>query len=391
MISRRSSLSEAEAEMDPALARRLFEEGAFLVIFGMPQHTEFGIDNNIWQVGPRFRGVKLIPPGLHFVHYSAVCAGPPRRIAPRLGFFHNFARREVLVRKWDRTLEELSEQPVPTEEIESIRAKIKDLDCMLGAYPYNNLRQWLALVSHVTPKLASDLQPADGRVSASPILLPDVPGRTQTDRMSLTPNFNQPLCTSLQEGEARLPAMHPVPGTELRFSLVPTRCFPSGASPAEVTRHSLDRSFALDSLIESKYRGDEHAVLGELQFAFVCFWLCHVLEAFAHWKALLELLASSVLAATKRPRLYSDLVPVLYAQLQHVPEDMFVDIVASENFLTRTLHELFETLSNSPVEPTLRQRASRFKEHLSRTYGWDFDSEPDDCAPVLVELSGTHV
>lgn len=55
--------------MDQELAKRLFAEGAVLVLLDVPERTEFGIDYNCWNVGPKFKGVKMIPPGLHFIYY----------------------------------------------------------------------------------------------------------------------------------------------------------------------------------------------------------------------------------------------------------------------------------------------------------------------------------
>ncbi len=55
--------------MDQELARSLFTEGAALVLLDVPERTEFGIDYNSWTVGPKFKGVKMIPPGFHFVFY----------------------------------------------------------------------------------------------------------------------------------------------------------------------------------------------------------------------------------------------------------------------------------------------------------------------------------
>lgn len=55
--------------MDQATALNLLAEGGVLVILDMPQGTHFGMDYLSWQVGPKFRGVKMIPPGVHFVHY----------------------------------------------------------------------------------------------------------------------------------------------------------------------------------------------------------------------------------------------------------------------------------------------------------------------------------
>jgi A1 cistron-splicing factor AAR2 len=56
-------------DMDQDTAQVLFREGAIFVFLDVPVGTEFGIDYNSWNVGPQFRGVKMIPPGVHFVYY----------------------------------------------------------------------------------------------------------------------------------------------------------------------------------------------------------------------------------------------------------------------------------------------------------------------------------
>lgn len=55
--------------MNQDLAKSLFYQGATLVLLNVPERTEFGIDYNSWTVGPKFKGVKMIPPGFHFVYY----------------------------------------------------------------------------------------------------------------------------------------------------------------------------------------------------------------------------------------------------------------------------------------------------------------------------------
>ena len=57
------------AEMDSDTARGLFDEGATLVFLNVPRGTQFGIDCNSWTVDTNFKGVKMIPPGIHFVYY----------------------------------------------------------------------------------------------------------------------------------------------------------------------------------------------------------------------------------------------------------------------------------------------------------------------------------
>lgn len=107
----------------------VFSESGFLILLDVPQGTEVGIDFNYWSVGPRFRGIKLIPPGFHFVYYRSVevyvhtyiycclihvwsvyiihvlftvmrlllhsAVNKEGQSAPRTGFFHFFKKKEV--------------------------------------------------------------------------------------------------------------------------------------------------------------------------------------------------------------------------------------------------------------------------------------------------------
>lgn len=46
-----------------------------------------------------------------------------------------------------------------------------------------------------------------------------------------------------------LPDLKPKPGTQLRFTDIPEQFYPDDATPAEITKHSLDLSFALNSYL----------------------------------------------------------------------------------------------------------------------------------------------
>ena len=56
--------------MDQENAQNLINEWGCLLLLDSPAHIKFGIDNTFWNTGSKFKGVKLIPPGAHFVHYS---------------------------------------------------------------------------------------------------------------------------------------------------------------------------------------------------------------------------------------------------------------------------------------------------------------------------------
>ena len=107
------------AEMDPEVAKRLHAEGAVLIVLDVPEGTELGIDYFSWNVGPRFKGVKMIPRGLHFVYYSAVSKAG--QTAPRTGMFFFSKRQDIFVMKWDAVSEDVMEIAIDEEEKEKYR------------------------------------------------------------------------------------------------------------------------------------------------------------------------------------------------------------------------------------------------------------------------------
>lgn len=134
--------------MDQRVAKRLLIEGGTFVFLEVPAGTEFGIDMKIWTTGEKFRGVKMIPPGLHFIHYSPL--DPYGRMAPKVGFFYNFRPSEFVVRKWDKVTEDISLQPVDETEIVGLKENIEVLDTFLGPYPYDVWKKWTSLTTYIT-------------------------------------------------------------------------------------------------------------------------------------------------------------------------------------------------------------------------------------------------
>lgn len=56
-------------EMEQNVAQTLFGQGATLILLDVPKATDIGIDIKSWHVGDKFKGIKMIPPGIHYVHY----------------------------------------------------------------------------------------------------------------------------------------------------------------------------------------------------------------------------------------------------------------------------------------------------------------------------------
>ncbi|KFQ32974.1 Protein AAR2, partial [Mesitornis unicolor] len=243
-----------------------------------------------------------------------------------------------------------------------------EMDPFLGPYPYETLKKWVSLSSFIGEAAMKRLQPESGRICAFSEVLPVLAGRHSRDR-----------------AEQGLPPLGAV-GTEIRFTELPKQMYPDGATPEEITRHSMDLSYALQQVIGQRYAGQPLDLLAELQFAFICFLIGNLYDAFEHWKRLLNILCRSEDAMGKHQDLYINLISVLYHQLNEIPADFFVDIISQDNFLTSTLQVFFSCACSAAVDGTLRKKAEKFKAHLTKKFKWDFEAEPDDCAPVVVEL-----
>ena len=179
---------------------RLAVEGAALVVLGVPPATEFGIDMNSWNTGEKFCGVKMIPPGVHYVYFSSVNVST-RSTSPRTGFFHVFGRGDVLVKRWEAETEDMVDSSV--EEVDRVRADLRGLDSRLGEYPYESWPKWISLSNRLTEASLSRLEPLSGKVCSVADLVAEE-GQEEG-------------------GEPRLPAMVARPGTSIRYTALDTR------------------------------------------------------------------------------------------------------------------------------------------------------------------------
>lgn len=371
--------------MDSETAKVLFKEGAVFILQDLPEGSEFGIDYNAWTVGPKFRGVKMIPPGIHFVYYSS--SNAIGQTGMRTGFFYNFKQREVVVKKWDIRAEDINQEEITQEEYQRIVSNMQELDQYLGAYPYENYKKWVSQTSHITVPLLSRLKPECGTIY-SVAQFESIASNSQS-RLLAEQNKTEQMKSeehSSKKEKDCLPNLKTIQGTEIRFSRIPKRLYPEGSTPQQITKHSMDSSYRLQSVLSECYQGHPTGILGEMQFAFICFLIGHVYDAFDQWKRLVHLLCTCEEELNNKPDLFIDMISVLYFQVHEIPEDFFVDIVSANNFLTTTLQQLFSNTESGNGNSKLQERARKFKEHLTKKFKWDFSLEADeDDDPVIVE------
>jgi AAR2 protein len=155
-------------------------------------------------------------------------------------------------------------------------------------------KKWVSLTEYITPILLEHILPLNGKIwSATP--LQSESSTTESRRAAAASNQNPELLSSpaessrrhraifrdgMDDDDPRLPHMPPIPGSQIRFTnIAGWNVVPIGSSGAEITRLGMDHTEILRAAIKS-YPPElnvEQAVLGELQFAFVCFLIGQVM------------------------------------------------------------------------------------------------------------------
>ncbi|XP_020812893.1 protein AAR2 homolog [Drosophila serrata] len=368
-------------QMDPKLALRLLADGAVLAVAGVPEGTDFGIDLCAYTIGPDFRGVKMIPPGVHYVWCAS--RGPYGDAAPRVGFVHFFHANEIVVREWDNELEELRPRRIAAPELERerIRKNLAQLERVLAPYDYRYVAQWKDLTGSVTESCVERCRPAEGTIRTNIELqsCPDAERPRGGSSASCTGRRNTAARFLLDESEL-LPDLKPVEGTAPRFSKVPSRV-PQNALPADVSRHAMDCIAAVDEMLGS-FDSDD-GLIEELQLAYAFFLVGYSVESLAHWRKLLGLLSHSETAVNRHKLTYMKYSEVLAHQLPHLPEELMVP--GPHNSVYKDVRELLVNLHSGGLSVS----AERLTKRLEQKLGWYIegllDENPED-QPVIIEL-----
>lgn len=246
-----------------------------------------GIDTAFFNVNHIFKGIKVIPPGIHLFHYL-------EGESMRAGWWFEIKDGDILSIDWD------------CEQVE-FRAKSVDLEKIAQEYPLlvlypENHESWLALTKHIEK---SDVVEVGG---AFP--------RTITTATPLKEE-NQVLEATLKEKNPKQ-TFDDQSTKELNFSIInfkeTERELPH--SDAEVTRNALDRSWQLRQLFPLARR-----LLAEFQISFAVFLMLANLCSCTQWTLLLRLVLVSETFLRKNCDFSIHYLETLLHQLENIPEE----------------------------------------------------------------------
>lgn len=337
------------------LIRQCIEGGTFFCL-DVPKGTEFGIDQHIWKTGDRFKGIKMIPNGFHYIRWRnneivnddvtisgkdanrvvQVSEGGTTSIIPLMNFFVFIEQSQIFTFRWDSSVEDLVR--LETDESERYKEGIRrmEFDQYLGPFPSDSiqLKSWKLLTNHITNETIKN-------------------------------------CT----GNEKQSQFH------FYYTNIPSRWIPENlkdCTGSDLTKYHMDKSYLLHHLIETKFSHNWNELFGEFQFSFISFWLAESYESFEQWKKLIIVFCNCESSLEEYPEKWIIILQILSYQLQEVPQDFFIDILSCKNFLEPSLRSLFELLAYFDAETSLGNAFLKLKSVVEKRFNKSFDENSDD-------------
>lgn len=335
-----------------------------LLLLDLPPKSFVGIDLASFTSTDRFQGIKLIPPGLHFVYFSA-----QGDMSLRNGFWFraaNTGQASVIITRYDTTLEKLlEERDMDVDEVMRIRANLGQLYSeRLTVYrqPAKDgkegnttpaAEQWEALCEYVDEAVLLRCFGEWWRCSSI--------SSSRMDR-----DQEEEKLMKLLVGGIAVADIEWAP-VDLK------RTWPEGAIGRERTVMAKDRSWALGDVV-SKVGGDgdgEKQILGELQVAFLMAITLGCYSAMEQWRRLLGLTLTCKSAVFgERKGFFEDLMEVLLAQLEYVDEVFLGQFVGGgegeDSWLAKLLRGFGKGLTEI-IDDDAEQGKGKGKERRSET------------------------
>lgn len=339
--------SSAKTHTDRVNLNNLYEArltlGTILLI-DCPELMDFGIDNQIWRVGPKFMGINMIPHGPHYIYYSL----KDENYQIRQGFFIFVDdKNKNFIKKWNKGSQDFVILKPEEKENFEIGLNNLDFDAFLGNYPQDKIEIWKEVSYLISKKTLDKIEPIS--------------------KCYITTSKEYE-----KEGQLQVKS-------NIYFTELPTKQFIHKKSPEKLTEYFMDKSAILTDLINREFEGDYHLLFSELQYAFVVFLLGEVYEGFEQWKNILLLIFSSKEAIVTQPKLFCDFIELIYFQIRNYPKDFFRDEILVNNFFSKLLEGfiLFCYEEKERIHNSVFQRVVRLRKFLKEVFNFNIMNEEE--------------
>ena len=321
-----------------------------LILLESPEKVSIGFDNLSLKTGQLFKGIKDIPIGTHFLH-TLLKIG-------KSSMFLNFSTGEIIVLKWDSSLEDFIRLPQDEESLYA--SSITDFLLMMVQYPVESLQTWRELTCYITKSVVSKLDPLKHSISSAKR---EYDGSTEElESFSTSKSI-------------------------IYYTSIPKRWVKHGLSPTEITQCNFDKSCILIDLLQKNFEKKSNDLLGELQFSFISFLIGESLESFEQWRNMLMLVCNCDRALRTHCEFFIKFIPVLYSQVQSLPRDLVQDPFLSGSFITSSLKAFVSLLDNQELHRALVSRGEKLRNLIRNEFGiTEFEMVDDEEAPCIVDM-----
>lgn len=336
---------------------------SILIVLDVPSGLEFGIDCITYDTGPKFKGLTLVPTGFHFVYHGT-------GMGARQGFFIKVANKDVIVKSWDSSQEEILPYHTLSEDsLANLHRSLAlgELNSFLGPYPLQQHHTWIHITNFIIDSVLARADCVPGS-----LIYPgddsDVLVLEKTPAQKLRHPIKEEAGSSVKPyfaDTARVARFSDLKMVEMEIM----ESIPEGPQKASaLTAMMMDKSDIIEHLIKFFYNGSSLDLLGEIQLSFVLFMMLYSYPALNQWKQLIYAVCSSERYLQNNPPFTAAFMRVLFGQLNFAPADFFENELSTQNFLRPAITALFSALSGAAVNPTLFEHKKRLRAFLQKKF-----------------------
>lgn len=311
-----------------------------IVFENLPQNAGInqwlmGIDTQFFNINKVFRGIKLIPSGVHLLHYSC----PPETndttkdeistesitsASSRYGFWFECNENDVLVVRWEEELERLvivnQEDELEQLNYSKCLDKIGEMYTFMVSYPENKEVWFNNLTSCIDFEIILEFLPFDTDSYSG-----------EVNTMMPSKEENMVLLDALERRDPQIrPKFEDQSNMELKYTIIQFKINKESGLPiTDVTHNFLDKSWYLNQL----YGNDLDLMLGELQLCFIQFIVLGNFCSGLQWLNILKLILMSKDFVESSQRIALNFLKVFQSQLETLPKEYLNDECSINNLI----------------------------------------------------------
>lgn len=294
-----------------------------------------GIDTQFFNINQIFRGIKLVPAGIHLLHYSipsenanGIVDELPSESAigssARYGFWFHCCDGDVLILRWDEQAENFFMIDPHKEEEKLNYSKclneLGDIYSLMVTYPVNDQEWFRNLVNYIDFELVQEFIPSDNDAFTR-----------EVSSMMPSKEENMVLVDALEKAKPdAVSSLEDQSGKELSYTIIQFKLSKGKTeSVSKVTENYLDKSWYLDQL----YGNDVELMFGEIQLSFINFVILGNFCSGMQWLNIIKLILMSKEFMLSSQRIALNFLTIFEHQLKKLPKEYLMDDLALNNLL----------------------------------------------------------